>query len=104
MQTCSKCRTEDARAGQRYCLACHAAYARANRKKYSEMSAAQKQKLKCRSSSSRATRTGVLTKQPCAVCGSDNAERHHHRYTDHLDVTWLCREHHLAAEKAKSAA
>lgn len=39
-------------------------------------------------------RTGKLTKQPCAVCGSSQVEAHHHDYAKPLDVVWLCRVHH----------
>lgn len=38
-----------------------------------------------------ALRSGKLTRQPCAFCGSTDAlEAHHHDYSKPLDVTWLC--------------
>ena len=42
----------------------------------------------------RATRSGKITKQPCAICGNTNTEAHHHDYSKPLDVTWFCRQHH----------
>lgn len=38
---------------------------------------------------------GGYTKQPCDVCGSQQAEKHHEDYDRPLDVVWLCRSHHL---------
>lgn len=43
----------------------------------------------------RAIRKGVLTKQPCEVCGTEvRVEAHHPDYTKPLEVKWLCRTHH----------
>lgn len=47
---------------------------------------------------------GELIKTPCIVCGNPKVEPHHHKgYDDahRLDVVWLCKEHHLEAERAK---
>lgn len=43
-----------------------------------------------------ATRRGILHKQPCEVCGAENAEAHHPDYLQPLAVVWLCRVHHKA--------
>ena len=45
--------------------------------------------------------TGRLTKQPCQVCGCEKSESHHHDYSKPLEVEWLCRTHHIAADKAR---
>lgn len=41
-----------------------------------------------------AVQAGRITRQPCAVCGSQKAEAHHDDYAKPLDVRWLCRTHH----------
>lgn len=44
-----------------------------------------------------AIRRGVLTPEPCAVCGDAHVEAHHEDYDRedaHLHVVWLCRPHH----------
>lgn len=45
----------------------------------------------------RALKRGELERRPCAVCGSSSVEGHHHDYTRPLEVTWLCKRHHLDA-------
>ncbi len=42
----------------------------------------------------RALHYGVLTKQPCEVCGNENSQAHHHDYEKPLDVNWLCQRCH----------
>ena len=45
-----------------------------------------------------AVKLGVLTKGPCAVCGTtEEIQGHHTDYTKPLEVTWLCRLHHFHA-------
>lgn len=41
----------------------------------------------------KATREGLLKKQPCWVCG-EKALAHHPDYDRPLDVVWLCQIHH----------
>ena len=43
-----------------------------------------------------AVRRGKLDPEPCFVCGNSVSEAHHHDYSQPLEVTWFCREHHLA--------
>lgn len=42
---------------------------------------------------------GRVKKQPCAICGVQDVEAHHHDYEKPLEVVWLCREHHKALHK-----
>jgi hypothetical protein len=43
----------------------------------------------------RAIKTGVLSKQPCEVCGSTKSiHGHHDDYSKPLEVRWLCAVHH----------
>lgn len=43
-----------------------------------------------------AVRTGKLVKEPCFMCGNQQAEAHHSSYAQNmrLAVTWLCADHH----------
>ena len=43
-----------------------------------------------------ALKRGLLTKQPCEVCGNPKSEAHHDDYLRPLTVRWLCRLHHKA--------
>jgi len=48
----------------------------------------------------RAIQTGVLARQPCAVCGDPHSEFHHDAgYTDALRGVFLCRTHHRQAHR-----
>jgi hypothetical protein len=38
---------------------------------------------------------GKITKQPCQVCGVERVDAHHADYSKPLEVTWLCRRHHM---------
>lgn len=42
----------------------------------------------------RAIHAGILTPQPCRICGSVKAVAHHENYAKPLDVLWYCRRHH----------
>lgn len=49
----------------------------------------------------KAVRNGQVKKLPCQECGDPCSEGHHHDYTKPLDVTWLCKKHHIAADRAR---
>lgn len=92
---CSRCDNE-ARAGQRYCKACHAAHMRAHRPAQREMTPEQRRKANARSYAKVYLRRGKIHQQPCSTCGSPDSEMHHPDYSLPLQIVWLCREHHLS--------
>lgn len=68
-----------------------AEYQRRLRRKYPD-------KYRARRAVRRAMLSGVLRRQPCEVCGLKTSEAHHEDYSKPLQVRWLCRRHHRAAE------
>jgi len=46
-----------------------------------------------------ALRRGLITRQPCEVCGALQAEGHHPDYDRPMHVIWLCRAHHQAEHR-----
>ncbi len=47
-----------------------------------------------------AVRKGEVSKKPCEVCGTKkNIYAPHDDYSRPLDVRWLCRKHHMAADR-----
>lgn len=55
-------------------------------------------KRSVRGKTQQAVKAGILTPQPCAVCGSLEVEAHHPVYEGedaYRNVVWLCREHHV---------
>lgn len=48
-----------------------------------------------------AKRDGKLIPLPCEVCGNVKSEAHHRDYSKPLEVQWLCRKHHVAADKIR---
>lgn len=47
-----------------------------------------------------ALRRGLVTKQPCEVCGSAEVDGHHDSYDTPMIVRWRCRLHHNALHRA----
>lgn len=90
---CSQCgqRKERNRGIQSYCLRCHGAYMRANRKRYSDYSAEQKQKADARAYLNVYVARGAVKKQPCELCGSRRTWAIHLDWSRPLEVMWLCR-------------
>jgi len=86
-----------------YCARCHAAYMREWRKTH-PMSPDQRAKDNARSYANTYQRRGKLIPQPCELCGTLKAEKHHDDYSRPLDVRWLCRACHLALHKASEEA
>ena len=77
------------------CSACHAAYMREWRKTH-PLNPEQRKRDISRSIANVYKKRGVLVATPCAVCDSPLVEMHHIDHERPLEVTWLCRECHLA--------
>jgi hypothetical protein len=58
------------------------------------------ERRKARTYLNRAVKAGLVKQLPCFICGNQ-AEAHHHSYSDHLSVVWLCKPHHKQAHKIK---
>lgn len=50
-----------------------------------------------------ALRNGSMKRSPCVVCGAEKSEAHHEDYSMPLDVIWLCKSHHVEADKRLKA-
>ena len=48
-----------------------------------------------------AVRDGRLKKMFCAVCKAEKVESHHEDYEKPLEVIWLCKKHHVEADKVR---
>lgn len=63
------------------------------------------QRNKARKQASYAIKRGILQRQPCQVCGTnENIEAHHHDYSKPLDIHWLCGKCHNEEHKQQQAA
>ncbi len=96
---CSRCENE-AKPGQRYCRTCHAAYMRTWRPRHSDLLPLARKKAICRAYANVYQKRGKLIPVGCSVCGA-KAEKHHESYEKPLDVTWLCRLHHMEEHGVK---
>ena len=95
---CPRCMGEPSRVSHRYCFKCFAAYMRDWRKE-NPLTEEQRFKDNTRSYAGMYKRRGKLIPQPCADCGSAEAEMHHPDYAQPLKVEWLCRPCHLSLHK-----
>ncbi len=62
--------------------------------------AANKEKYKAKEMIERLVNKGIIKRQPCATCGSDNGQGHHPDYSKPLEVVWLCQKHHSQIHQA----
>lgn len=100
LNQCSHCGRER-ETDHRWCLGCKAAWARANRPKYRDMTPRQQFEANARSHANLAQKRGQITKRPCEDCGSLKSQKHHPDYTRPLDVIWLCRPCHTAQHRGE---
>lgn len=42
-------------------------------------------------------RKGNIIPKPCEICASIEVEAHHKDYNKPLEITWLCKKHHIEA-------
>ena len=57
------------------------------------------EKAMARAVYNRERRAGRIDKLPCVVCGNPMSEAHHEDYTKPLNIIWLCRKHHVIADR-----
>lgn len=100
-RACSKCGGDlgDRYKKQRYCKKCHAANMRETRPKHSLLPDEARKKANARAYANVYQRLGKIKKQPCAICGDSNSQKHHPDYNKPLEVIWLCRPCHLKTHK-----
>jgi hypothetical protein len=55
----------------------------------------------CHQRITRAIHDGLMSRQPCRVCGVSDTEAHHEDYSKPYDVIWLCQVHHRRLHKSK---
>ncbi len=48
-----------------------------------------------------AIKSGKLVREPCVECGEKKVHGHHEDYSKHLEVIWLCQEHHADLHRNK---
>lgn len=95
---CGKCRKETESRNHSWCKKCHAEYMR-NWRKNKPLTELQKKKDIARSYAGVYLRKGYIKKEPCSICGNEKSEMHHEDYDRPIDITWLCRKHHLELHK-----
>ncbi len=59
------------------------------------------EKIHAHSLVQRAMLKGNLTRLSCQVCGHEKTQAHHWDYSKPLDVWWLCKQHHVLADRGK---
>jgi hypothetical protein len=92
--TCSNCgkEKEESYLNEGYCAGC-----KIFRKKQIRPFRTEEQKYKdyVRKITWKAINEGLLKRQPCEVCGTEqDVQSHHDDYSKPLEVRWLCRKHH----------
>lgn len=106
MKPCSRCQERIARPGQRWCLACHAAYHREWRKTTAGRRCTERDmpRNNVRAKARYAVKRGQIKRLPCERCASERAEKHHDDYSRPLDVRWLCKPCHAAHHRREREA
>jgi hypothetical protein len=59
------------------------------------LSADERKKMNARAYAHVYLNRGRIERKPCVVCGNGASQMHHADYDKPLEVTWLCRWHHL---------
>lgn len=105
---CRQCASEKARVKPGVCRVCSVPYVRVRKCGCAEMESQKRLEMKndqkyndfffkeeVRRITAKAIKKGIITRQPCQVCGIEKVDAHHEDYTKPLDVLWLCRLHHM---------
>lgn len=100
--TCLECgtsyqarRDDVARGRAKYCSKkCHAAGLVRYRKSIST-GISKEERRRVYSQVARALSTGLIVKRPCEICDCKSVEAHHNDYSKPMEITWLCKLHHL---------
>lgn len=87
----------------RYCRACKNSYMRQKRAE-GKWRQIYNEKVLARARVNTRIRRGQMFKQPCEVCGEIKVQAHHTDYGKPLEVRWLCKVHHRAADVASGIA
>ena len=111
MKTCNKCgaekslfdfpRNKPSKDGRtNICKACNASYRRSIPQSIKSAGKvahdrANPEKASARRRVYKNLRKGAISRAPCIVCGSPEAQAHHEDYAKPLDVVWLCLFHHM---------
>jgi hypothetical protein len=101
---CARCHEAPRSPSGAYCNPCKAAYGRAHRAAYRDLSEAERRKARARATARMAVARGTMRIEPCSRCGAAKAERHHPDYSRPLEVVWLCTPCHRAEHKAQKLA
>jgi hypothetical protein len=103
---CSCCKKAPRQRYHRYCRKCQNKYNNdwfKRTKWYMNLSQEQKRKMVNRRYFSNLVSTGKEPRMPCEVCGKP-AEIHHLDYEHRTkNIRWLCKEHHVEAERVKKS-
>lgn len=91
---CSCCGNRRGHSNRRYCKACHAAYSRAHRPGYSELSPEARRRSQVRVYANQHRQQGLLVPEPCEHCGAPDVQMHHEDYSKPLLIKWLCKDCH----------
>lgn len=46
-------------------------------------------------------RNGTIIQKPCIKCGNKKSEAHHENYSKPLQIIWLCKKHHIEADRER---
>lgn len=59
------------------------------------------EKVKVQKETRNAIKRGDIIPKPCVICGETKVDAHHPDYNKPNDIVWLCRKHHVLADRGK---